>query len=540
MIRLTAACSSGLLVLLLAGPATAEDRPRIALPASPAPVVDGKLDDAAWKDAHPFEIKRGQDSLGEGWLLRSDRQLYVGFRTRLLPLTLGVRLHFTDPATRRRVAVLVMPFDMPRPPLGLSLERTEGAEPLESAACDARFSSEEGRQFSFELRLPLDALQIGKPAKEFRFDVEVWDMGARRPIGYYPLVAGEGGAAKGFAVLEGTPDWGVDAASTEAPPEQAALALLQRLARRSSERGGADEVESLLGLRDGRRNGEALAKLDAELRDLIARFPDYASLRAQRVRVLAGLNRPGDALGVLEQLRKDYPFLNLDQRHALAEAQLMRDAGRYADAIARLEESRELLENTRDLPRDLRMLEALREAHGAEMEYRKADAQRDDLPRVLLETSRGNITIELFEDDAPNAVANFITLVESGYYDGTRFHWVQSGGAAYGGDPNSRDQDTFNDGYGSPGYLIETEPSRRVNLPMTIAFADLRSRPRTQGGTFAFNLTAAPSSDSLVSVFGRVIEGADVVKSIEYYDTLKRAKVIRKRDHEYKPTKTAG
>jgi len=145
--------------------------------------------------------------------------------------------------------------------------------------------------------------------------------------------------------------------------------------------------------------------------------------------------------------------------------------------------------------------------------------------------------LELFDDDAPNAVANFVTLVGRGFYNGTRFHWVDSGSVAYGGDPNSRDNDRFNDGFGDPGYLIESEPSRRLNLPFTIAFVDTRRAARTQGCTFALNLRAAPQLDGVTTVFGRVIEGFDVVRKLSAGDTIKSTTILRKRKHEYKVVK---
>jgi len=533
MTRLTAARSSLLLLLAIGVPARAEERPVLKVPNRPAPVMDGKIEDA-WKDAASFELKRGADSHAECRMMRDGRQLYVAFRTQFLPLTLGVRLHFTDPETRRRIAILVTPFDLPRPPLGLWLERSGGAEPLDTTGCDLRMHSvpEEGK-FSFELRVPLDALRIGKERREYKFDSELWDTGLSRPTAYYPLVGERTGAAKGVALVDAEPDWGMDVEDEAVFPKNEGLALLHQLARRSEERGGGDEVEGLLGLRDGRRDGEALEKLDAQLAELIEKYPDLASLRAQRTRVLSGLNRPGDAYGVLHAMRERFPFLDADKRHLLAESQLLREAGRLDEALAHLEKYREMLASTVDLPRDMRMIRSLQEATAAEMRYREVEAKRDDLPRISVKTSRGTFVIELFEDDAPNAVASFLTLVEKKYYDDTRFHWVQSGGAVYGGDPNSRDQDTFNDGYGDPGYLIEVEPSRRVNLPMTVALADLRSRPRTQGGIFTIQLTASPGSDTSVSVIGRIIEGQDVVKKLSYYDRLEKATVVRKRDHAY-------
>ncbi|MCA9080504.1 MAG: peptidylprolyl isomerase, partial [Planctomycetaceae bacterium] len=75
-----------------------------------------------------------------------------------------------------------------------------------------------------------------------------------------------------------------------------------------------------------------------------------------------------------------------------------------------------------------------------------AAAPAEQLPQVLIKTTRGDITIELLENEAPNAVANFISLVENKFYDGIRFHRVIPGFMAQGGCPNSKD-----DAQGVPG-----------------------------------------------------------------------------------------
>ena len=63
------------------------------------------------------------------------------------------------------------------------------------------------------------------------------------------------------------------------------------------------------------------------------------------------------------------------------------------------------------------------------------EKSKEKLPQVLLKTSKGDVLIELFEDEAPNTVANFVSLVEKGYYDGLTFHRVLDGFMAQGGDP---------------------------------------------------------------------------------------------------------
>ena len=102
-----------------------------------------------------------------------------------------------------------------------------------------------------------------------------------------------------------------------------------------------------------------------------------------------------------------------------------------------------------------------------------------------------------------------------------------------GGDPNSRDEDEYNDGYGDPRYLIESNPGRRLHLPYTIAFADRRLSRRQEGCSFVIHIAPLPTLDGVNTVFGRVIEGFDVVRKLEYYDKLEKATVVRKRKHAY-------
>ena len=74
--------------------------------------------------------------------------------------------------------------------------------------------------------------------------------------------------------------------------------------------------------------------------------------------------------------------------------------------------------------------------------------EKEKLPQVLLKTNKGDILLELYEDEAPNTVANYISLVEKGFYDGTKFHRVIAGFMAQGGDPKGT-------GTGGPGYKIK-------------------------------------------------------------------------------------
>jgi len=187
-------------------------------------------------------------------------------------------------------------------------------------------------------------------------------------------------------------------------------------------------------------------------------------------------------------------------------------------------------------------IEAERPKVDAEMAKRKADAEADDRPRVTITTSKGDLVIELFEDDAPNTVANFISLVEKGFYDGTPFHRVIGGFMAQGGDPTGS-------GAGGPGHTIacETEvPTARKHFLGSLSMA--HAGPNTGGSQFFLTFRPTEHLDGKHTVFGRVIEGFEVMPKLARTqgedgqplpgiqpDTIVKATVLRKRDHAYEP-----
>ena len=178
-----------------------------------------------------------------------------------------------------------------------------------------------------------------------------------------------------------------------------------------------------------------------------------------------------------------------------------------------------------------------------EQAIRAKEAKADDLPRVLLKTSRGDIELELFENEAPNAVANFINLVEKGFYDGIKFHRVMPNFMAQGGDPNSKNDDPEDDGLGGPGYRIACEcfqPNARKHFQGSLSMA--KAPPKDTGGSQFFlthlptpHLNGNAAEQSGHTVFGRVIKGMDVVLATQIGDKIISAKVERKRDHKYEP-----
>ncbi|MBW2965341.1 peptidylprolyl isomerase [Candidatus Woesearchaeota archaeon] len=146
------------------------------------------------------------------------------------------------------------------------------------------------------------------------------------------------------------------------------------------------------------------------------------------------------------------------------------------------------------------------------------------MTKVRLETNMGNITIEM-ASDMPITTGNFVKLVKEGYYDGIIFHRVIEGFMLQGGDPKGT-------GTGGPGYTIKDEfTDHNRNNRGTISMAN--AGPNTGGSQFFINLVNNNFLDSKHPVFGKVVEGMDVVDKIGKVETgtgdrpLKEVKIIR-------------
>lgn len=185
-----------------------------------------------------------------------------------------------------------------------------------------------------------------------------------------------------------------------------------------------------------------------------------------------------------------------------------------------------------------------------EKKFLAQDAAGEPLPRVVLKTTKGRIELELFEDQAPLAVANFIDLVEQGFFTNINFHRVihgfmaQSGG--YGTDKRGRDL-----GYAIPDEYGLRDARNHFQGYVSMANAEV---PQTSCTEFFITFVPTPHLDGKHTVFGRVIDGFDAFESINRTDYLDKerqtkqipgvtpdyiisAEVIRKRNHEYKSRK---
>ena len=201
-----------------------------------------------------------------------------------------------------------------------------------------------------------------------------------------------------------------------------------------------------------------------------------------------------------------------------------------------------------------------------ELIIRQAEALANDLPRVKLKTTQGDIVLELFENEAPGTVGNFISLVESGYYTDRIFHRVLEGFMAQGGG-FKLDEDGAEIGREGPGYTIKCEcytPDRRQHFTGSISMAHRGKDTGASQFFLTFRRTSGLDSSfpadprrAAHTCFGRVIDGFDVLDNLTRThidrstpmkmneepipgitkDKIISAEVIRKRDHEYRPDK---
>ena len=137
-------------------------------------------------------------------------------------------------------------------------------------------------------------------------------------------------------------------------------------------------------------------------------------------------------------------------------------------------------------------------------------------PHVYIDTARGTIQIELAVLDAPLTAANFMRLARRGFYDGQTFHRAESNYVVQGGDPRS-------DGEGGPGYAIRDEinqlPFLRGTVGMALDWED------TGGSQFFITLLPQPRLDGRYTVFGRVLDGMEVLDELQPGDVMQRVRV---------------
>ena len=142
---------------------------------------------------------------------------------------------------------------------------------------------------------------------------------------------------------------------------------------------------------------------------------------------------------------------------------------------------------------------------------------------ATIETPRGVIKIQLFDDKTPKTVENFVTLTNKGFYNGLKFHRVIADFMIQGGCPEGS-------GRGGPGYKFADEfhPTLKHNSPGILSMAN--SGPNTNGSQFFITHGPTPHLDGKHTVFGKVIAGQDVVDAVRQGDAMTKVTITDEPD----------
>ena len=146
--------------------------------------------------------------------------------------------------------------------------------------------------------------------------------------------------------------------------------------------------------------------------------------------------------------------------------------------------------------------------------------------KAVFETNKGRITAELYEDKAPKTTANFIDLIERGFYDGLKFHRYEPGFVIQGGDPKGNGTGGFVDPATGKERRIPLEVSADLKHGEAGALAMARSNdPNSASCQFYITIGPAAFLDMNYAVFGRVLTGIDVVKQLRAGDSMTRVTI---------------
>ncbi len=151
------------------------------------------------------------------------------------------------------------------------------------------------------------------------------------------------------------------------------------------------------------------------------------------------------------------------------------------------------------------------------------------MKKAVMETNKGTINLQLFEADAPIAVANFEKLAQEGFYDGLGFHRVISNFMFQGGCPNTREGAKGQPGTGGPGYTIKCETKGNPHKHGTGTLSMAHAGRDTGGSQFFITHSPQPHLDGVHTVFGEVVAPEDmtVVNAIKQGDKILSVKIVQ-------------
>tara|TARA_B100000214_G_scaffold349973_1_gene303288 strand:+ start:531 stop:974 length:444 start_codon:yes stop_codon:yes gene_type:complete len=146
------------------------------------------------------------------------------------------------------------------------------------------------------------------------------------------------------------------------------------------------------------------------------------------------------------------------------------------------------------------------------------------MTKVLMTTDQGQLTLELFDNDAPNTVDNFLKLTKKGFYNGLSFHRVINGFMAQGGCPNTREGANGVPGTGGPGYKINCEINSNKHLAGSLSMA--HAGKNTGGSQFFLVHAPQPHLDGVHTVFGKT-DDMNVLLSIKNGTKINKLEIIQ-------------
>jgi peptidyl-prolyl cis-trans isomerase B (cyclophilin B) len=248
----------------------------------------------------------------------------------------------------------------------------------------------------------------------------------------------------------------------------------------------------------------------------LARLYDAANLRAKAGTIIESIPPHLARLSAFVVLAADHYFGSGDWLRAFKVCDANQRAGGLVDRVKAI-------------------LDARRSADAEKRAIARDAKKEEPNPRVRLTVAgKGDIVVELFEDDAPHAVLNFMDLVMNRkFFDGLRFDDVVGGSHVGIGDPRTREGAAS--GESGPPWQLKPDAPKRPFLRGYLAAVPAGAEGALHGSRFVVSVVPLPPAPH-GAVFGRVVEGLDVLDNLEAGDRLDRIEIVRKRNHTYDPS----
>jgi len=528
--------AAALVLLLLAAP----ELPEIPVRGGAPITLDARIGEAEWADA--FSVTRDRPGGGSVRFLLKRTGPWIAFGVDAVGSYSGEVLHlYVSDASGAWITNVIV--GLGHPALPPALWRRGSREVLTSAdvspgepprACLVRVALGNTGRWSAEVLLRLGALGIGRgDLRDLRGLVALQaNDPVRLEVLTLPGGAGDPFDPKQYARLVSPDGWGAGETWPPVTPEQSRefddAELLYRLCLEHDQI-AQQNVEQMVITRAVRPR--SMSRINALRQDLEAgraRNPSLPSWPYFLARLLDAGNLYGEAQQIIdtfpEPLHTLSPFAGLIAEHCIATEQFDRALRICAECPYMPDHDRIKKVAT----------EGVKVKEQERLAVEKDAAKAEKNPRVAFHTAKGVIVIELFEDDAPAAVRNFMDLVmRRKYYDGLRFHEVEGAHAAMIGDPRTRMGST--ETRPGPDWSIRKETSSRGILRgylTTLPLAD----ETVHGSMIVISLVPLLSGVPGTDVFGRVVEGMDVLLSLEQDDVLDHVEVLSRRNHQYDAT----